>query len=75
MKAIYTHLKTRNWDISAPGAKYFALTLDMTDADANGLRSVATHSIVSASLVPERAVDEVVKIWNPETLRNFCVIS
>lgn len=71
MKAIYTHLKTRNWEIGANGIEYFALTLKMTNADEDGLRSVATHSITSASLKPERAVDGIFCVSSYEELSSF----
>lgn len=72
MKAIYTHLKTRNWDLSANGLAYHALTLsELSDADTNGLKSVATHSIVSASLKPERAVDSSCQIASVTDLEIF----
>jgi hypothetical protein len=71
MKAIHTHLKTRNWDITASSLKYYGLSLRLTNADIVGLKSVATHSIVSASLIPERAVDEMVQVCNKNDLGLF----
>jgi len=71
MKAIHTHLKTRNWDISAASLKYYGLSLHLTEADIVGLKSVATHSIVSASLIPERAVDEMLEVSNTAELESF----
>ncbi len=71
VKALHTHLKTRNWDIDAKPLKYFGVSLEVSDADIEGLRSVATHSIVSASLIPERAVDAIVNVQTLEDLRRF----
>lgn len=71
MKAIHTHLKTRNWDITATSLKYYGVSLHLTRADIIGLRSVATHSIVSASLIPERAVDEMVKVSGTDEIEAF----
>lgn len=71
MKAIYTHLKTRNWEIAAKGLQYYGLTLKLGKADSDGLKSVATHSIVSASLRPERAVDGMYQITNELELKSF----
>lgn len=70
-KAIYAHLQTRNWLINAPGIKYYAVSMSFTDADKNGLRSVATHSIASAALKPEPAVDDVVSVFNTATADTF----
>ena len=61
-KAIYAHLQTRLWLTQANGVKYYAVSLSWTSADIAGLRSVATHSIASASLIPQPAVDDVVEI-------------
>lgn len=61
-KAIYAHLQTRLWLTQANGVKYYAVSLSWGDADIEGLRSVATHSIASASLTPQPAVDDVVEV-------------
>lgn len=71
MKAIYTHLKTRNWDIFAKGLHYYGLSLELSRADIEGLCSVATHSIASASLRPERAVDAVCAVASRIQLNCF----
>lgn len=70
-KAIYAHLQTRKWLINAQGIKYYAVSMSFTEADKNGLRSVATHSIASAALKPEPAVDDVVSVYNTPTAAGF----
>ena len=70
-KAIYAHLQTRQWLINAPGIKYYAVSINFTLADKNGLRSVATHSIASAALKPEPAVDDVVSVFDRATASTF----
>lgn len=70
-KAIYAHLQTRQWLINARGIKYYAVSISFTDADKNGLRSVATHSIASAALKPEPAVDDVVSVFDTLTGNAF----
>jgi hypothetical protein len=70
-KAIYAHLQTRLWLTQANGVKYFAVSLAWGDADIEGLRSVATHSIASASLTPQPAVDGVVELKDSVTANLF----
>lgn len=70
-KAIYSHLQTRKWLINARGIKYYAVSMSFTDADKKGLRSVATHSIASAALKPEPAVDDVVSVFDTTTANGF----
>lgn len=71
VKAIHTHLKTRNWDIDAKPIKYFGIALECSKADVTGLQSVATHSIVTASSLPERAVDAIQAVDNLDNLKLF----
>lgn len=62
MKAVYTHLQTRQWEISPKGLKYYAMSTRVTDADRNALKTVATHSITTVHNVPQAAVDEVFEV-------------
>lgn len=71
MKAIHTHLVTRNWDITAERLRYYGISLTTTAADVSGLKSVATHSIITAGVKPERAVDALVEIPNAKKLSEF----
>jgi hypothetical protein len=59
MKAIYTHLQTRQWIINPRGLKYYALSTAVSDADRTALQTVATHSITTVQSVPQAAVDNV----------------
>jgi hypothetical protein len=70
-KAIYAHLQTRLWLTHAKGVKYYAVSLAWGQADIEGLRSVATHSIASASLTPQPAVDDVVEVKDSITAKSF----
>ena len=62
MKAVYTHLQTRQWEISPKGLKYYAMSTKVTEADRNALKTVATHSITTVHNVPQAAVDEVFEV-------------
>lgn len=62
MKAIYTHLQTRQWIIHPKGLKYYAITTKATDADKKALKTVATHSLTSVFDIPQAAVDEVFEV-------------
>jgi hypothetical protein len=57
MKALYMHLQTRLWILRPPGLRYFGIAPQVGEADREALRTVATPSIVSVQMVPERAVD------------------
>lgn len=59
MKALYVHLQTREWILRPPGLKYYAITTKATNADREGLKTVATHSITTVSSIPQPAVDEL----------------
>jgi hypothetical protein len=62
MKAIYVHLQTRDWIIEPKGLKYYAASTFISEADRDGLRTVATHSITNVQSKPIPAVDEVFQI-------------
>jgi hypothetical protein len=62
MKALYKHIQTRDWLIDAPGVKFYAFTQAYNTADAQGLKTVATHSIIDVSSRPQSAVDEMFSI-------------
>ncbi len=62
MKAIYTHLQTREWIISPKGLKYYAIATVVGDSDRAALKTVATHSITTVHSVPQAAVDEVFEV-------------
>lgn len=62
MKAIYTHLQTREWIISPKGLKYYAISTKVGDSDRSALKTVATHSITTVHSIPQAAVDEVFKV-------------
>jgi len=59
MKALYTHLQTRNWIISPRGLKYYAIVTKANDSDINALKTVATHSITTVHTLPQAAVDHL----------------
>ena len=59
MKALYAHLQTRDWVINPRGLRYYAIASALNDADRDGLRTVATHSITTVNDTPKAAVDEV----------------
>jgi len=62
MKAIYAHLQTRDWVISPPGLRYYAVSSNITEADRDALKTVATHSITTVNELPKAAVDAVFQI-------------
>ena len=62
MKAIYTHLQTREWIINPKGIKYFAIATKVGNPDRAALKTVATHSITTVHSVPQAAVDEVFEV-------------
>jgi hypothetical protein len=59
MKAIYTHIQTRQWIIDPPGLKYYAIAGEVSSADKEALCTVATHSLTTVHEKPKKAVDEV----------------
>lgn len=59
MKALYAHLQTRDWVINPRGLRYYAIAGALNEADRDGLRTVATHSITTVNETPKAAVDEV----------------
>jgi hypothetical protein len=62
MKAIYTHLQTREWIINPLGLKFYGISSKMSKADRAALKTVATHSITTVHSVPQAAVDEVFQV-------------
>lgn len=62
MKAIYTHLQTREWIINPKGIKYFAIATKVGSPDRAALKTVATHSITTVHSIPQAAVDEVFEV-------------
>jgi hypothetical protein len=62
MKAIYTHLQTREWIINPKGLKYYAIATKVGKPDRAALKTVATHSITTVHSVPQAAVDEVFEV-------------
>ncbi|HEY8930883.1 MAG TPA: Cfr10I/Bse634I family restriction endonuclease [Mucilaginibacter sp.] len=62
MKAIYTHLQTREWILNPKGIKYYAMATKVGEPDRRALKTVATHSITSVQSIPQAAVDDVFEI-------------
>lgn len=62
MKALYTHLQTREWIINPKGIKYYAMSTVVKPADREALKTVATHSITTVHSIPQAAVDEVFQV-------------
>lgn len=62
MKAIYTHLQTREWIINPKGIKYFAIATKVGKPDRAALKTVATHSITTVQSIPQAAVDDVFEV-------------
>jgi hypothetical protein len=62
MKALYTHLQTREWIIDPKGIKYYAMSIEVKPADREALKTVATHSITTVHSKPQAAVDEVFQV-------------
>lgn len=61
-KALYKHLQTRQWVTMPVGIKYYAMVTRASAADHRALRTVATHSVVDVSSIPQRAVDSVLEV-------------
>jgi Cfr10I/Bse634I restriction endonuclease len=70
IKALYKHIQTRNWLIDAPGVKFYAFTQKYNPADAKGLKTVATHSIIDVSSRPQSAVDKMFRINSSSDIFN-----
>ncbi|MBM6634447.1 Cfr10I/Bse634I family restriction endonuclease [Leclercia adecarboxylata] len=70
MKALYTHLQTRTWNINPAGVKYYAAATVVGNADIIGLKTVATHSITDVKSLPQSAVDEIFKINSVQDVDN-----
>jgi hypothetical protein len=62
MKALYMHLQTRQWILSPPGIKYYGIAAQIRPRDEAALRTVATHSIITAQSTPQRAVDALFQV-------------
>lgn len=62
MKAIYTHLQTREWIINPKGIKYYAISTKVKTPDREALKTVATHSITTVQSIPQAAVDDVFEV-------------
>ena len=62
MKAIYTHLQTREWILNPKGIKYYAMATKVGAPDRISLKTVATHSITSVQSIPQAAVDDVFEV-------------
>ena len=58
MKAIYAHIRTREWIMDPQEISYYAVSGDLSGADRDALSTVATHSITTVDKLPEAAVDE-----------------
>jgi len=69
MKALYTHLQTRTWNIDPKGIKYYAAATSIGKADETGLKTVATHSITDVKSLPQSAVDNIFKINSVQDVR------
>lgn len=72
-KAIYVHLQTRSWLMNPRGIRYFGAAMKLSDADINGLKTVATHSITTVMSKPEKAVDMVFTIKSRTDL--YCAVN
>ena len=70
-KAFFQHLKTRLWDIDVENLKYYACSMNISEADQNALKTVATHSILSVNSIPEPTVDLLSKVTNGKELESF----
>ena len=62
VKALYMHLRTRQWMLEAPGVRYYGLAPAVNPSDREALSTVATHSVVTVQTHPERAVDELFEV-------------
>ncbi|EGR2227615.1 restriction endonuclease [Vibrio parahaemolyticus] len=60
-KSMYSHLKTRSWDINAKGIFYYAAATSLNESDIKALRTVATHSLSNVHEIPQSAVDAAYK--------------
>lgn len=69
MKALYRHIQTRLWTIDAQGIRYFGITASCNNADRLAMKTIATHSIVDVSSVPESAVNALFAVNSGEELK------
>ncbi|MED4392515.1 Cfr10I/Bse634I family restriction endonuclease [Priestia aryabhattai] len=59
LKALFAHLKMRNWN-RHPKFQYYGASNDkVSRADDDALQTAATHSIINVDTAPERAVDGI----------------
>lgn len=70
MKAIYTHIQTREWIINPKGLKYYAIATKVGKPDRAALKTVATHSITTVHNIPQAAVDEVFEVNSLQQAHN-----
>lgn len=57
MKALHSHIQTREWLINPPNLYYFAGAEKIGDADAKAFETIATHSITNVNVKPTPAID------------------
>lgn len=62
MKALYTHLQTREWILDPPGINYYGISAAIGQADIAAMQTVATHSIITVQSLPVPAVDQLFQI-------------
>jgi hypothetical protein len=62
VKAIHQHIITRKWIINPNPLRYYAISTSVGVPDRTGLKTIATHSIITVNQVPVSAVDEVYEI-------------
>ena len=70
MKALYTHIQTREWILEPKGLRFYAMSTKLTKPDINSLKTVATHSITTVSSIPQAAVDEAFEVNSLEQAEN-----
>ncbi|MBO9131434.1 Cfr10I/Bse634I family restriction endonuclease [Bacillus sp. 165] len=59
LKALFAHLKMRNWNRHPRFRYYGASSEKISQADDDALQTAATHSIINVDTPPERAVDDI----------------
>lgn len=75
LKAIYTHLITRDWVLKPKGISYFGIAGVVGPSDVRALKTVATHSIVTVNSLPIPAVDSITQVNSIDDFTNFCKIA
>lgn len=71
LKAIYTHLITRDWVLTPKGISYFGIASKVGASDIRALKTVATHSIVTVNSMPIPAVDSITQVNSAEDFNEF----